>query len=374
MNQITMAIYGAQGIALGAYEALRTLSYKSHIECFIVTERGNNQMVLGGLPVYELDEFVQKYSKGNLLAEIKVLIATPEAVMDEIEESLIQKGIKDIERMTSNRYSVLWKEYQTKKEDFLPVLSFPVISENNTSGDMEIFMARFHKDKPLSEELAKNSVFQEVQVGASSTSEYLKSFWYDRQILRDDVGDNISDKNCNYSELTALYWIWKHVLCDPRNGEKNYYGLCHYRRQLDLLPEEIEELRMRDIDVVLPSPLPYEPDISAHHKRYLSDTDWNAVLQALEDVSPEYRKAVDEVFGQRYLYNYNLILARKDVLREYCEWLFPILARVEELSVPKGAERSDRYIGYVAENLETLYYMRNRERLRIAHTGCLFRN
>ena len=76
------------------------------------------------------------------------------------------------------------------------------------------------------------------------------------------------------------------------------------------------------------------------------------------------------MYRQRFLYNYNVILARKDILRDYCEWLFPILKRVEELSVPKGSERADRYIGYMGETLETLYFMKNAEILKIAHTGC----
>ncbi|MCI8951563.1 MAG: DUF4422 domain-containing protein, partial [Lachnospiraceae bacterium] len=27
--------------------------------------------------------------------------------------------------------------------------------------------------------------------------------------MRDNLGDNISEKNGNYSECTALYWMWK---------------------------------------------------------------------------------------------------------------------------------------------------------------------
>ena len=66
------------------------------------------------------------------------------------------------------------------------------------------------------------------------------------------------------------------------------------------------------------------------------------------------------------------------MLKEYCGWLFPILERVEELSIPKGAERSDRYIGYIAETLETLYFMYHaadkpaENRLNIMHAGYRF--
>ncbi len=45
------------------------------------------------------------------------------------------------------------------------------------------------------------------------------------------------------------------------------------------------------------------------------------------------------------------------------------LDRIEEFSKPKGADRRDRYTAYMSESLETLYFMTNREKLKIYHTG-----
>ena len=44
---------------------------------------------------------------------------------------------------------------------------------------------------------------------------------------------------------------------------------------------------------------------SGEYVLYLSDDDWKAVLQALEEVSPEYRDAADEVFC-RYDYEWSI--------------------------------------------------------------------
>ena len=94
--------------------------------------------------------------------------------------------------------------------------------------------------------------------------------------------------------------------------------------------------------------------------------------KALKGMYPECEKVFSKILKQKYFYNYNIILARKEVLEEYCRWLFPLLERVEELSIPKGLDRSDRYIGYIGETLETLYFMQQKNRFNILHVGCKF--
>ena len=151
-----------------------------------------------------------------------------------------------------------------------------------------------------------------------------------------------------------------------------YYGLAHYRRILDFTEDDVLRLVDNGVDVVLPYPMPYEPNIEEHHKRYLKEKDWEAVQKAVQEISPEYAEEFCRILNQKYFYNYNMILARKDVLAQYCSWLFSILERVEELSIPKGADRADRYIGYIGETLATLYFMVQKKELNIMHVGCRF--
>lgn len=228
--------------------------------------------------------------------------------------------------------------------------------------EMEVYMAKFHKDKTVKDNKEPPSWVIPIQAGAALTNEKVAE-------LADNNGENISHKNCNYSELTVLYWIWKNRIPVGNMPASKYYGLFHYRRWLDISQDDIGRLYRHDVDAVLPFPTIHEPDIREHHARYILESDWCAMIKALRELAPEYYAAYDTIFSQQYLYNYNILIAKADVMRKYCEWLFPILERVEELSIPKGNERADRYIGYIGENLLTLYFMYNRGNIKIAHTG-----
>lgn len=360
-----MIIYGAQGYALGALKAIKVLYPDRRVLSFAVTEMWNNPAYLGGLEVKEIASVSETFSSEEK-KNIEVLIATPENVQDDIEKTLNEFGFTNRTRLTSQ----LWNEFMTKMNSKTGVFP-PLVGEAGTDASLpvRIFMAKSHKDKPLNKPFDMPYYMVPVQVGAANTDDVIAD-------VRDDSGENISSKNGNYCELTGLYWVWKNVLQNDQGtdrefgtGPSEYIGFAQYRRIL-MLSDKLSILAEKDIDVVLPYPLYYEPDINAHHLRYLKDGDWNALLAALRELQPEYADAFPKILAGECMYNYNVILAGKEVLRDYCEWLFPILERTEELSDPKGCDRSDRYIGYMGETLETLYFMKNRDRLRIAHTGC----
>lgn len=351
-------IYGAKSIALGLCRAMQTL-YPSHkVEGFLVSSLNENPSTLAGLPVKELEDFsslLVATDKSN----VHILIATPENIHSEICASLEGHGFFQYTCITSEIEACLMEQYFEVVGDFVSLHELGA-SVGYTS--LNVLTAKFHKDVALQGDYDLPNWIVPIQVGAALTDESVAD-------IQDNTGENISTKNVNYCELTALYWLWRNKIVDNSKDSLDYYGLFHYRRMLEISDDDIMRLKGNDVDVILPFPMLHEPNAFEHHTRYVNDSDWSAMCKALEELHPEYAEALPMIFAQPYFYNYNMLIAKPEVLLDYCEWLFPILERVEELSESKGWERADRYIGYLGENLLTLYFMYNKEKYRIVHTG-----
>lgn len=362
---MNISIYGAQSIALGLFESLKILYPEKNVVNFLVTNKADNVSLLAGLPVVQIDDFAGRINEEQK-SEFEIWIATPESVQASIIDTLINYGFINYVVVTSLMWGDIVAKYHEKKGDIVCLRNLSYGAEKaKVSG----FQALSHKDQKLTDTYETPNWLIPIQSGASLTSLELADY-------KDNTGDNISYKNGNYCELTGLYWMWKNELAIQREdsgcGTAAYHAFMQYRRILDICDEDFRRIAANDIDVVLPFPMPYENGIDEHHKRYLKESDWNALVKAMEELYPDYAKAFLDILKQRYLYNYNIILAKNEILMEYCQWLFPLLARTEQLSVPKGDERSDRYIGYMGETLETLFFMKNKERFKIAHAVCRF--
>lgn len=356
--KIELVIYGAKSLALGMYCAIREVYPECSIRYFLVTSLQKNPRTLAGLPVKEIEKFSHEVKKDK----VHILIATPEDLHEEIMQQLKEHGFFRYTCMNSYKESVLMEKYFSKIRKFPSIHS---LCTTNGKANLKVFMAKFYRDKSLKKRYKIPSWVNLLQVGAELTEVRVAEF-------QDNTGIHISAKNPNYCELTALYWIWRNRLVNESNiSSVEYYGIFHYRRILDITNIDLYRINENDVDVILQFPTIHEPDITEHHTRYIKEADWEAMLQALQELQPEYAKAFPKIFEQPYFYNYNLIIAKKQVLANYCEWLFPILERTEMLSEPKGWERKDRYIGYLGENLMTLYFLYHQKDLKIYHTGRL---
>lgn len=179
--------------------------------------------------------------------------------------------------------------------------------------------------------------------------------------LRDDVGENISDRNQNYSELTGLYWIWKN------EKEADITGLVHYRRYFlnargeILSEEEISETLGKCKAIV--SPLAeFEEGVtvrsfyaSKHHEK-----DLEILSGVIHELCPEYDKAFEEVMNGRVQNYANMIICRRELLDAYASWLFKVLFEVEKrCHISDYDSYNQRIFGFMSERLLTVYLRKN---------------
>ena len=157
---------------------------------------------------------------------------------------------------------------------------------------------------------------------------------------RDNTGDNISELNPGYCELTGLYWGWKNLKAD-------YIGLVHYRRHFCL------KRRNRDKQywVFVPKKRRYFIEtLYSHyaHTHYAEHLD--ATREIIAERCPEYLPSFDRIMRRRYGYMFNMMIMRRDLADKYCTWLFDILfALSEKMGDTELSFYQGRYFGRVSE-------------------------
>lgn len=180
----------------------------------------------------------------------------------------------------------------------------------------------------------------------------------------DDTGDNISEKNPYFCELTALYWGWKNL-----NAE--YIGLAHYRRHFScrsgkwkyslILTKEEAERFLEKADVVLPKKRQYFIEsLSSHYKHTHDMEHLELTREIIRKRCPEYVDTFDSVMNQTSAHMFNMMIMKRDILDRYCSWLFPILFALEEEVDVKNLSAFDaRLFGRVSELLLDVWLKKN---------------
>lgn len=362
-------IFGAKSIALGVCEAVRVLYPETEILGFLVSSLDDNPRALAGLPVYEAGSLAKQLSEADKRG-LCVLVAVPEDIHEQIVQILRKHSFVKYKLIHSRREAWLMERYFKMRGQF------PSVHELSCAGQLpriSIYAAKFYKDKPLKNPPCFPDYVFPLMLGADLSSGGICGEDFQRTAkgkelqFFDNSGVNISSKNPNYCEMTGFYWIWKNRL----NTDDEYVGLYHYRRMLDISEDDLRRIKSNGVDVVLSFPTLHEPDIKEHHGRYIEEKDWQAMLEAFAELYPREMQAYEEIFSGKYFYNYNLVIAKKSVFADYCEWVFPILERTEEVSIPRGWERGDRYTAYMSESLLTFYFLYHWRELKIYHAGRL---
>lgn len=189
-----------------------------------------------------------------------------------------------------------------------------------------------------------DSMYVPLHVGHAKAQ---KDFGY----MGDDTGDNISDLNCYYAELSGVYWVWKNY------NEADYVGVCHYRRFLTdengyaFTQKEYEKILSR-YDIVttkqLELPNSYRYGFGAHHNVEMLDE----TGEIIKERHPEFYDTYVSLVNQNKTYFGNMMVAKKDVYDEYCAWLFDIFFELQKrVDLTFADDYHKRVFGFVSEFL-----------------------
>lgn len=225
-----------------------------------------------------------------------------------------------------------------------------------------------HKKFDLSDYLMKNG-YRLISVGKGNQEKNSGN--------KDNTKDNISDKNANYCELTALYWIWKNdVYSDVK-------GLCHYRRyftkaivsQKDkffLTSQDIENYFSKGIEYILPQKSRYVRDAVYNYLKCGRRKDLDTLRIVLEEKYPSYVNDYDYILAHNWSYLNNMIITTSEHWNNYCNWLFDILFEVEKYADLTGYSKQEaRVYGYMSERLLSVWILHNHykvKEMRIVNT------
>lgn len=339
-------IFGAQATAYGIYRALKIV-FGINIDGFVVSDTKNNLTDIEDISVIGINDMdkVNSYT----------FIAVPEYLHSEII-SLLQ--CKDKNNYccidTALEYKFMRELFRTEKK-FVLLEDVEECESRVNEKQIAIYTAVSSKDKNISMTFPKGDIFKSVHAGAAIDSALCSDY-------RDNDGDNISDKNRNYAELTVTYWAWK-------NRKDEYKGIAHYRRYLKLCERDWKAFVGNDIDVVLPLPFVCYPTAESQYGRYNHRYVINNLFKVLEKRDLNMAAAAKEILRGEYIYQYNMLIAKKEVFDAYCDWIFPILSEVDELCEKWSEENNpDRLCGHLGEILTTLFFMLNKDKYKIVHT------
>ncbi len=194
--------------------------------------------------------------------------------------------------------------------------------------------------------------------------------------VKDDYNpDNISSKNDIYCELTALYYVWKNV------HDIDVTGLVHYRRfftrntrvvknpnDIILTQEEILDA-LCEKDIILGSPSKKKYAVGGFFTNPLDVPEfaiYRNILPSIKLLYPEYVEDYYKEFFEPTMSFCNMMICKKDLFDQYCEFLFNILFDAEKRWKAMGIGIAPREMGYISEYILNCW-IRHQKQLKICY-------
>ena len=245
---------------------------------------------------------------------------------------------------------------------------------------IKIFITYKEKHKIL-----KSEILTPIQAGRAVSDAILPD------MIGDDSGDNISNNNDIFSEMSSVYWAWKNY---EKAGNPDYIGFMQYRRQFMF---DVRNIKLKDrwigsfykfkylskkilnsfsdknIKKVVPL---YDYLVPAWHdvndvnvktvkEEYLTYTDeaneeiFDEFIKICKQMVPDYKDEIENIENGSKVLACNMFIFKKELFFKYCEFAFPILFELVDKTSQRGLNSSSqRFAGYMAEKLLSMFVMK----------------
>lgn len=166
----------------------------------------------------------------------------------------------------------------------------------------------------------KNPVYKVIYGENNSVKTNLKHY-----VEKNDK-DSLYKINFAYAEGSRIYWIWKHVPL------KEYIGINHYRTYFEFFDKvpNISEI-FRTHDVVLTKPENFSLSTMEQYKMCHNVKDLMTVQKIIEDYYPDYINDINETMSRQWMYPRNMFIMRKADFLKYCEFVFGVMKKFDEI-------------------------------------------
>ena len=258
----------------------------------------------------------------------------------------------------------------------------------------------------------EDDIITPIYVGAKINKENLK-------YLKDSTGDNISEKNENFCELTGIYWIWKNVDAD-------FYGMMHYRRYLsfeyrleykikriiyvfsrlfylnsiinmldmkelfqikiceeEIIRKEIMKVskniinKIQKYDIFLPKKEIFNKSVYEQYKNVHIVEHLDKLLEIIASEYPEiYPYYERKIKKGNKIYPLNMFIMKKKYFFEYSEFIFDVLFKLEKkIKIPLDTYQK-RVFGFLSERmmLPFVEYLKDKKNVRVKEGIVLYLN
>ena len=193
------------------------------------------------------------------------------------------------------------------------------------------------------------------------------------EYLRDDTGINIANKNPNFCELTGLYWIWKNDTFDLDEitgivhyrryftTEKEYFQYTYFNRMPHILAYDSITKAVSVNDIILPKKKKAVRTTREVYAFQHLEEDVDLLRNSIPTVCPEYLSSFDQAMSAREYYYGNMMICRKRLLDQYCEWMFPVLFELEKhIDLNKYRDNyQKRVYGFLSERMVKVFVDHN---------------